>query len=207
MKATKRKAGPGKTPSGPIRGKSSNFSTRITAETREALESEARARGYSMSQVAEQFLRLGIRTKRERDRPDAMRGLCYVIAELSELVCNLNPEGPLPDWRTNPFMHEAFALAIQKFMTEIRPSGDVRSPIEDEPRLANNTIGGPYDTPQARAEWATMILWHNLHLKPERLAPEMFGIPLPIDAITDMERTAYNMARAREDLQISGGKP
>ena len=74
-------------------------------------------------------------------------------------------------------------------------------------QYAKITIGGPYDTPQARADWAAMILWHNLQtLKAEPLAPDMFGVPPALDMKTDMERTAYNMARAREDLQIFGGK-
>jgi hypothetical protein len=167
---------------------------------------EARAGGQSVSQVAEQLLRLGIKTKRERERPDAMRALCYIVAELSELVCNFKAADgkPVFDWRTNPFMFEAFGLAIQKFMDVIKPAGDIRSPREDEPGLANSTIWGPYDTPHARAEWAVMILWHNLQsVEPERLKADMFSVPLSIDALTDMERTAYGMARAREDLQIA----
>jgi hypothetical protein len=205
MKTTKRKAGPGRKPAGTIRSKISNFSTRITAETRQALETEARAAGQSVSQIAEQFLRLGIRTKRDRERPDAIRALCYVVAELSELLCNFKAADGKPafDWRTSPFMFEALRLAIQKFMDQIKPAGDARSPIEDEPGLANSTLWGPYDTPDARAGWAVMILWHNLQsIKAERLTADMFSIPLPLDALTDMERTAYSMARAREDLQI-----
>src|SRR5215510_192595 len=100
MKAGKRKAGPGRKPAGTIRSKVSNFSTRITAETRVALEIEARATEQSVSQVAEQLLRLGIKTKRERERPDALRAFCYLVAELGELICNYKKADgkPVFDW-------------------------------------------------------------------------------------------------------------
>jgi len=205
MKAGKRKAGPGRKPAGTIRSKVSNFSTRITAETRVALETEARATEQSVSQVAEQLLRLGIKTKRERERPDALRAFCYLVAELAELICNFKEAdgNPVFDWRTTPFTFEAFRLAIQKLMDAIKPSGEIRSPTEDEPTLANSLISGPYDSPQARAEWATTILWYNLQsLEPGRLRQEMFSIPITADELTEFEREAYSMARARRDLQI-----
>jgi hypothetical protein len=213
MKARKRKAGPGRKPAGTIRSKVSNFSTRITAETRVALETEARATEQSVSQVAEQLLRLGIKTKRERERPDALRAFCYLVAELAELICNFKEADgkPVFDWRTTPFTFEAFRLAIQKLMDAIKPSGEIRSPTEDEPTLANSLIAGPYDSPQVRAEWATMILWHNLQsVEPGRLRQEMFSPPftpdefppITVDELTEIERTAYSMARARHDLQI-----
>src|SRR5215472_2327559 len=222
MKARKRKAGPGRKPAGTIHSKVSNFSTRITAETRVALETEARATEQSVSQVAEQLLRLGIKTKRARERPDALRAFCYLVAELAELICNFKEADgkPVFDWRTTPFTFEAFRLAIQKLMDAIKPSGEIRSPTEDEPTLANSLISGPYDSPQARAEWATMILWHNLQcaesgrLRPEflwhnlqcaepgRLRQKMLSPPITVDELTEIERMVYSMARAREDLQI-----
>jgi hypothetical protein len=206
MKAGKRKAGPGRKPAGTIRSKVSNFSTRITAETRVALETEARATEQSVSQVAEQLLRLGIRTKRQREQPDALRAFCYLVAELAELICNYKQADgkPVFDWRTTPFTFEAFRLAIQKLMDAIKPSGEIRSPTDDEPTLANSLMwAGPYNSPQARAEWATMILWHNLQsAEPGRLTPEMFSPPITVDELTELERVEYTMARARHDLQI-----
>ena len=206
MKAGKRKAGPGRKPAGTIRSKVSNFSTRITAETRVALETEARAKEQSVSQVAEQLLRLGIKTKRERERPDALRAFCYLVAELAELICNFKKADgkPVFDWRTTPFTFEAFRLAIQKLMDAIKPSGEIRSPTEDESTLANSLMwAGPYNSPEARAEWATMILWHNLQsAEPGRLTQEMFSPRVTVDELTEIERVAYSMARARHDLQI-----
>jgi hypothetical protein len=198
MITKKRKAGPGRKPAGPIRAKSSNFSTRITAQTRQALEAEARAAGQSISQVAEQLLRLGIDAKRKGDRSPPTRGFCYTVGELSELISNLKMQEF--DWRTNPFQFEAFGLAIQKFMKTIKPAGDIRSPIEDEPLLAKSPGLGPFDTPQARADWAVEIIWHNWQsIKPEHLEAGMVG---PRGLIT-----AYGMARAKDDLRIELGRP
>ena len=55
----KRAPGGGRKPAGPISGKLSIFSTRITHETRVALEAEAGMTGQSISQVAEQLINLG----------------------------------------------------------------------------------------------------------------------------------------------------
>jgi hypothetical protein len=204
MKAPKRKAGPGRKPGGPIHSKTSNFSTRITPQTRQDLEAEARAAGQSVSQVAEQLLRIGVRAKREKEQPDATRSLCFLVAELSRLLCNFKDANGKPSfyWRTNPYMFEAFKLAISKFMDGIRPPGEICSPIEEEPGLANSTVWGPHDTPEARADWATAIVFANLQtVEPERVRAS-FGPGASIDMLLDMDRTATNMARARADLQI-----
>jgi hypothetical protein len=49
----KRIPGGGRKPKGPIANKRAAFATRITADTRQWLEAEARKRGWSLSQVAE----------------------------------------------------------------------------------------------------------------------------------------------------------
>lgn len=49
----------GRPPKGPMQGKGFNFATRVTAETRAALEAEAQRTGRSMSQVAELWLERG----------------------------------------------------------------------------------------------------------------------------------------------------
>jgi hypothetical protein len=87
-------------------------------------------------------------------------------------------------------------------MDTLKPVGEIRSPAED-PAVANTLAAGSYGSPQARAEWAIVILWHNLQtVKPKRLTQEMFSIPFMADELAEMERTAYSMAQARDDLQI-----
>jgi hypothetical protein len=201
----RRKPGPGRKPAGPLRGKSSNFSTRITQETRQALETEAQGADQSVSQVAEQFLRLGIATKRERERPNAIRALGYIVAELAEVICR----GKKDDWRTNPFLFETLGLAIQKFLDVIRPAGEIQPLASEQAERSklNSIVGGPLDSPQARADWAVAALLNVMRQsKAEPFKAEMFpGIPLPADVLTEMERTSYGMVRARADLQIDFG--
>ena len=60
VKARKRGPGGGRKPKGDITGKGERFSTRITAETREALDREAADSGQSVSQVAERLLRFAL---------------------------------------------------------------------------------------------------------------------------------------------------
>ena len=85
----KRAPGAGRKPAGPISGKLSNFSTRITNETRIALEAQAGASGQSISQVAERMIRLGLETVAERERSNPTQALAFFIAELAE-GCSVN---------------------------------------------------------------------------------------------------------------------
>jgi hypothetical protein len=81
MKAKKRAPGGGRKPQGRITGKSAAFTTRITPETRKALE-DACGPGKSLSQVAEEMLRAGLMARERADDP--ARAICYLIAELAK---------------------------------------------------------------------------------------------------------------------------
>jgi hypothetical protein len=209
MAAKRRTKGGGRKPRGDIHGKSKTLSTRITPETRQALETEALARGQSISQVAEQIINLGLQVRRERDRGKASpaRALGHIVAELSEVICGFKGEDGKPafDWLTNPFMFQALRMAIPKFMDTIAPTGDVRSPAEYEPALANSTIWGPHDTPEARANYAVMVLSHNLRHAQPVSAEKALGFDMPLQMKIDIERTLYSMHQAREALIPKGG--
>src|SRR5215467_1967926 len=88
----RRAPGAGRKPAGPIAGKLSNFSTRITNETRLALEAQAGASGQSISQIAEQMIRLGLGTVAERERSNPTQALAFFIAELAD-GCSVNHLG------------------------------------------------------------------------------------------------------------------
>jgi hypothetical protein len=206
--ATKRKRakGGGAKPKGPLADKTRAFSTRITAETRRALETEAKASGYSLSQVAERMLMVGLREKRERDRDDPVRALCFIVAELSALICNFKTENGKPafDWPSNPFMFQAFKVAIGGFMDSIAPAGDVRSPAEDEPVLVNSTAWGPHDSPEARAAWAVTVLRALYQAARPASARDVLGFEVPSDMANALERDWYGMSRARAALTQKG---
>jgi hypothetical protein len=186
------------------RGKTENFSTRITPEIRAALETEARAKDKSVSEVAAHLLREALSEKRDKERNDPARAFCYLIAELSELVANVkDADGrPVLPWHADPWMFEAFKLAVIKLMGVLRPGGEVKSPIEGHPHLANSTIWGPHKSPEDKADWAVSILWHNLQTVKPVKAAELFGDDIPKHMAAEIERTAYGMVDARKSLQV-----
>ena len=203
----KRAPGGGRKPSGDIHGKSSTLSTRITAETRRALETERKATGLSISQIAERLMMVGLREKRARERNDPVRALCYIVAELSGLICNMKSEDGKPafDWRTDPFMFRAYQLAIQGFMDTIAPPGDVVSPAVAQPVLATSTFWGPHDSPEKRAEWAVTVLTALYQTsRGDAKASDVLGFNVPADMETAMERDLYGMAQARAALTPKG---
>jgi len=118
----RRAPGAGRKPAGPISGKLSNFSTRITNETRLALEAQAGASGQSVSQVAEQMIRLGLNTVTERERSDPTQALAFFIAELAE-GCSVNDVDETDfRWNKDAFVFDALAHAIQLLLRRLRPS-------------------------------------------------------------------------------------
>jgi hypothetical protein len=112
---------------------------------------------------------------------------------------------PAFDWLTNPFMFQTLRMAIPKFMDTIAPTGDVRSPAEYEPALANSTIWGPHATPEARANYAVMVLSHNLRHAQPLSAEKALGFDMPLRMKIDIERTLNSMHQAREALIPKGG--
>jgi hypothetical protein len=190
MAKRKRALGGGRKPSGDIHGKRAWFSTRITNETRQALENEAVASGKSISQIAEALLIEAIAIRREVSLNDPMQALAYVISQLADVTCY----GLDRDWRTDPFMFEALKLAISKFMDGITPVGEMRSPIDDEPLLAKTTVYGPLDTPEARANYVATIVLSNFRTTTQRDVRAAAFYMAAVDV------TANAMARARAAL-------
>jgi hypothetical protein len=162
----KRAPGAGRKPAGPISGKLSNFSTRITKETRSALESEASATGQSISQVAERLIRAGLTSSRDRD--PAMRALCFLIAQLAGHIVGpklMEVEGskseiPLYCWRSSPFFYRAFKIAVGQLLDALEPRGPIRqydrvittNEAELDPSLKRYLES--FKTPEARAEYS-----------------------------------------------------
>jgi len=187
----KRRPGGGRKPQGNIQGKGENFSTRITAETREALEREASASGQSISQVAERLLMLGLREKTKRDRP--LRALCYVIEQIAlglssgrwmdpaEFpVVDVSTRRPLrlraavesmrDEWRTEPFNYRAFKIAVGMLLNALEPKGELKSPHpaeEIDKYLAN--------APAFLRDPALVELMKRKFASPENLAADVFS--------------------------------
>ena len=114
-----RRSKAGRKARGPISGKRANFSTRISVQTRQAMEAEAAASGWSISQAAEKLLELGIETRRERELNDATKALNYLIGRLADEVRLAAPE-KIFEWNADAFICDALGIAIGLLIQELR---------------------------------------------------------------------------------------
>jgi hypothetical protein len=114
-------------------GKTSYFSTRLTPETRELLEAEARHQGRSLSVVAEDLLQFALDEKRgRRNRPDQLRSLFLLIEFLVQLLPGPYQQDTKYSWRTNPYMFEAFRASVMRLIDFLRPPGNIVTPPPDQ---------------------------------------------------------------------------
>jgi hypothetical protein len=160
VRKRKRAPGGGRKSQGPISGKTHVFTTRISAETREALDREATLSGQSLSQVAEVLIRAGLNRRRELDRDRPMRALCFLIAELAKFLSldrSLSSKKSISFgkadetyWRTNPFVFKALQAAIPLAMQEFAPDGPVVPP--EAFKKHHKYLGKK--PPQTPEEWA-----------------------------------------------------
>jgi len=116
----KRAPGAGRKPAGPISGKGSTFSTRITHETRVGLEAEAAMSGQSISQVAERLIALGLEVKREREHSSPTQALTFLIGQLADMCGAVFGEREF-SWNTDSFAFDAFAHAVKLLLERLRP--------------------------------------------------------------------------------------
>jgi hypothetical protein len=122
-----KRKGAGRPRSAPL-GKTSYFSTRISAETRAWLDAESRRVGQTLSSTVERLLRFAMKGKDSDDRNDSIKALCYVIGLLAERIPGIYFARPEYSWRSNPFMFEAFRAAVSSILDELRPPGEVVAP-------------------------------------------------------------------------------
>jgi hypothetical protein len=202
MAARKKRApGGGRKPRGDIHGKSATLSTRITHETRLALETEANLSGQSISQIAERMIVLGLDVRHERSQDNPVQALCYVIGQLSQLICN-QPGMDL----TDPFFWRACALAIQNFMDNAAPEGEARPPA-DLQEGRRSAFAGPIDTPEARAKWALTVFGAAWDAPPVEAKQRRRDEPLDwaIEVALVIGRDSRLMSRAKAALTPKGG--
>lgn len=190
--------------------KTSYLGARISPETRAALELEATEAGQSVSRMAEILLDEALETRRLNARNDSTRAICYVIGEMAEIIAPqmLKTKNFASDWRNDPFLFETYKLAIAKVMDALRPAGEIVSPLEREPALQDlldrsRTLSdlagmrwGPLDTPEKRAEYAAIIILHNLNnAETAPRPPRFYGAPPP-----QIEKAMYDLHRAWRGL-------
>jgi len=112
----------------PETGKTSYFSTRLTPKTRSLLEAEARRRGKSLSEVAEDLLQLGLEEIAELGRPKPLRALLFLIESLSNLIGDPHRQDAKYSCHSNPYMFAALRAGIIDLLDRLRPPGEIVTP-------------------------------------------------------------------------------
>src|SRR5262245_32900459 len=110
MAERKRAPGGGRKPSGPLKGKSATITTRITPETRMALEQASKASDRSLSQEIEIRLRRSVGPDEKRAKHiKAAEELIRLAAEETERLTGLN-------WLADRFTAEALRHSIDHLL-------------------------------------------------------------------------------------------
>jgi hypothetical protein len=196
-------------------GKTSYFSTRITPQTRARLEAESRLSGLSLSQTIERFLLFGLREKQARNQPRPIKAICYLITTLSEMMAvrvgERNSTHPEYNWRSNPFMFEAYRVAVLHLLDALRPEGEIVVPppltkIELPPWQGKYA---KYDDPEEFGRDLTRSLLEALQFygvtTPEEVNAailEMHGDFASQNFLDERLRTHYGMGDAARDLGV-----
>jgi hypothetical protein len=180
----------------PAPAKTVKFSARITPETQSAIELEAREANQSVSRMAEILIKDGLGARRFNARNGPTRAICYLLGELAEIVApkRLKTDKFSADWRTDPFLFDAFKLSFVKLMDGLRPAGEAVPPSERDPRLKNTTAWGSLESIDDRAERAATILLHNFNAARE---PQdmLQHVPAEVEKMTP-----YDLHRAWKGL-------
>ena len=218
MAKKRRRPGGGRKPKGSIRDKREAFSTRITAETRAALEREAAKTGQSISQVAEWALRTGLMEKQRSRTVQPLRAISFLIERLALASCRaayINAPGKrlqrIETWRSDPFAFSAFKIAVGMLLDFLEPQGPALSPLRANnprgiavhPRLSDREwqlVGRFYEAPEAYGAYIYSHLVEELQNESPTFVRQIaMGSPTSGDMATD---EYYGLRSARRDLGL-----
>jgi hypothetical protein len=173
------------------RAKTSYFSTRITQRTRRLLEAEARRHEESLAVVAEYVLQRGLEQRRDRrTRKDkSLKALVYLIAELAMIVPGRHADDPKYNWRTNPFMFNAFRAAVNGLLASLQPPGKIVAP-------------SPRETPERRGLSAVAILLQHMNLADLKDRMVADGIFTSLDEVLDTTNTSKKFGRDAAEVAL-----
>jgi hypothetical protein len=201
----RRKPGGGRKPAGPIKGKSSTFSTRITDETRQMLEAEATESGQSISQIAETLLKFGLEARRQRELDDPIQALSHLMSGIAYNCIYINERDKQCEWTNDAFAYDAFARAVVLLLEGLRPKTEIVPPKEIFGMPSNQTSSDLADRAFAQ-------VWRAFKAsKPISVAQVaslalrgMFAASLLPEVMAGMSRASYAMDRARRALEFKG---
>jgi hypothetical protein len=129
--AKKRAPGAGRKPRGEFKGKSATLTTRITPETRAAMDRAAQKSGLSLSQEVERRLNDSVRN--ERNRRSDVRALAEAIAIVAEKVEIATGKHWLQDASTGEELRRGIDVLVRHFAPHgarvIPPNVEEAAPI------------------------------------------------------------------------------
>lgn len=208
------KKGAGRPPAGPIAGKVSIFSTRITAETRGAIETEAKASGQSISQVAERLIRMGLAQIHEQQTVAPTRALRFLLGQLAD-NCSIKPGKKRFEWYEDRFTFDAFRLAVQMFLDPLRPiQSDLESQLNTGSLPSHDMWRGILGSPEELARSVVLGLWGHLERVQPTTSEQAMALQRRVrdlaatneaDAIA-WSRYSYTLEDARRDLDLHFGE-
>jgi hypothetical protein len=200
----------------------SSLTIRIPEDMRDELESEAAARGRSVSQELLRRLKNSFDRDRDKERDPALQGLLYMIGQLAE---RLGGEYYVPDrnpkvydwlqkrWRTDLFYFRAFKFAVVSLLDELEepPDHPIARKLRRETIKRLTKTAGPeleeeflkYDE---SPENTGLLACLDVLIKAERPLP----LTDPVMATSRkyprlfkmIEREFYGLQQARRDLEL-----
>jgi hypothetical protein len=186
----KRAKGAGRKSKGEFHGMRNPLSIRITDALREKLDGACKASGRSLTQEVTRRLDDSFGIKGEPD--PRVRAITYLIGQVTLYTGK--------EWRTNPWMFQAFKAAVSLILEKLAPPGE---PIP--PELAKQ-IGAKIGVPPGQLEsmmpegfgfLISEIVWTVLTTMPE----------LPPGMIVPSGSWGYAMPQAREALGVAFDQP
>jgi hypothetical protein len=179
----KRAPGGGRKPRGEFSNKRAMLATRVTTETRKALDAAASISGLSLSQEVERRLRDSLIATDKADRDPATAALCHVITRSAETI-SLISERP---WNGNRWCVEALKFAVTKFLDQ------VPTPESDQPGHLSNF------TPELLGASLALGLFSSV----EQADPDDdIAATYPERFRPIVRKAGYALSRVRRDLKI-----
>jgi formate dehydrogenase maturation protein FdhE len=199
-KASKRRRpGAGRPPAGPISGKVSTFSTRITAETRDALETERKASGQSISQIAERLLNTGLAQVREQQTIAPTRALRFLVGRLAD-ASSIKPGARRFEWYEDRFTFEAFRVALMILLEQLRPkNSDLEKELIDGNEPWREMWREILASPETLGRSKFLEIWDHLQRVKPTTVTEAMSFTNEASAIA-WSRYSYTIDDVRRDL-------
>jgi hypothetical protein len=180
-------------------GKASYISIRITQETRDLVEVEARKSRKSLSAIAEDLLRMGLEIKTDRREEKSERALVFLIKHL--MLAIGTGAGGL-NWRVNPYTFEAFRAALLHLLDALKPAGEVIKPSLPEGRAPL------FPLPDAPQDYGRNITsWLLLTMQSHRYSAGMGAKPPESGIRGELLSTHYGLVNAQKDLGLEDDLP